>query len=132
MSWDIIFQPEHLAMYGNGLLTTLWLLLSSLAIGCVLALLGAIALTSGNWVLEKTVGAFTYFVRGTPLLIQVYLIYYGLAQLDWIQSRWDDVWPWTHFKEPFFCALLAFALNTAGYTAEMLAGAIRETNPGEV
>lgn len=38
----------------------------------------------------------------------------------------------THFKEPFFCALLAFALNTAGYTAEMLAGAIRETNPGEV
>ncbi len=132
MSWDIIFQPEHLAMYGNGLLTTLWLLLSSLAIGCVLALLGAIALTSGNWVLEKTVGAFTYFVRGTPLLIQIYLIYYGLAQLDWIQSRWDDVWPWTHFKEPFFCALLAFALNTAGYTAEMLAGAIRETNPGEV
>jgi arginine/ornithine transport system permease protein len=42
------------------------------------------------------------------------------------------VWPWTHFKEPFFCALLAFSLNTAGYTAEMLAGAIRETTPGEV
>ncbi len=41
-------------------------------------------------------------------------------------------WPWTHFKEPFFCALLAFALNTGGYTAEMLAGAIRETDPGEV
>ena len=54
------------------------------------------------------------------------------AQLVWIQARWDTVWPWTHFKEPFFCALLAFSLNTAGYTAEMLAGAIRETSAGEI
>ncbi|MBQ0132132.1 MAG: ABC transporter permease subunit [Comamonas sp.] len=132
MSWDIIFEPEHLAMYGNGLLTTLGLLLSCLVIGGVLAILGALALTSRVWLLRKVVGSMTYFIRGTPLLIQVYLIYYGLGQLEWIQARWDDVWPWTHFKEPFFCALLAFALNTAGYTAEMLAGAIRETNPGEV
>lgn len=132
MSWDIIFQADTLAMYGRGLIVTLSLLLSSLATGGILALLCALALTSGYTVLEKVIGAFTYFVRGTPLLIQVYLIYYGLGQLEWIQARWDEVWPWTHFKEPFFCALLAFALNTAGYTAEMLAGAIRETNPGEV
>lgn len=132
MSWDIIFQPEHLAMYGQGLLTTLWLLIACLAIGGVLAVLGALALTSRVWLLRKIVGGMTYFIRGTPLLIQVYLIYYGLGQLEWIQARWDDVWPWTHFKEPFFCALLAFSLNTAGYTVEMLAGAIRETNPGEV
>jgi arginine/ornithine transport system permease protein len=71
-------------------------------------------------------------IRGTPLLIQLYLIYYGLAQLEWIQARWDDVWPWTYFKDAFFCALLAFSLNTAGYTAEMLAGAMRETAPGEI
>lgn len=132
MSWDIIFLPEHLAMYGNGLLITLWLLLSCLVIGFVLAIGTALALTSGNVVLEKIAGGFTYFIRGTPLLIQVYLIYYGLGQLEWIQARWDEVWPWTYFKEPFFCALLAFALNNAGYTAEMLAGAIRETSPGEV
>lgn len=132
MSWDVIFLPEHLAMYGNGLLITLWLLLSCLVIGFVLAIGTALALTSGNVLLEKIAGGFTYFIRGTPLLIQVYLIYYGLGQLEWIQARWDEVWPWTYFKEPFFCALLAFALNNAGYTAEMLAGAIRETNPGEV
>jgi arginine/ornithine transport system permease protein len=65
-------------------------------------------------------------------LIQVYLIYYGLAQLEWIQARWDDIWPWTMFKDAFFCALLAFAMNNAGYTAEMLAGAIRETSAGEI
>ena len=132
MSWEIIFQPEHLAMYGQGLITTLWLLLSCLLIGFVLAILTALALTSRSWLLAKLAGSFTYFVRGTPLLIQVYLIYYGLGQLEWIQARWDEVWPWTYFKQPFFCALLAFALNNAGYTAEMLAGAIRETSPGEV
>ncbi|QXZ10761.1 ABC transporter permease [Comamonas sp. Y33R10-2] len=132
MSWDIIFQPEHLAMYGQGLFTTLWLLLSCLAIGFVLAIATALALTSRSWWLRKLAGSFTYFIRGTPLLIQVYLIYYGLGQLEWIQARWDEVWPWTYFKQPFFCALLAFALNNAGYTGEMLAGAIRETSPGEV
>ncbi|WP_293663187.1 ABC transporter permease subunit, partial [Rhodoferax sp. OV413] len=96
------------------------------------ALLCALALTSRWTALRWLVGSYTYVIRGTPLLIQVYLIYYGLGQLEWIQTRWDDVWPWTHFKEPFFCALLAFSLNTAAYTAEMLAGAIRETSAGEM
>ena len=132
MDWEVIYRPESLAMYGEGILTTLWLLSSSLAVGGVLALLFALALT-GPWKwLQRVVGAYTFVIRGTPLLIQVYMIYYGLGQLEWIQVRWDDVWPWTHFKDPAFCALLAFSLNTAGYTAEMLAGAIRETNAGEI
>ena len=132
MKWDIIFTPDTLALYGEGVLTTLGLLLSSLGIGAVLAVVFALALTSPWALLRTLVGAYTYVIRGTPLLIQLYLIYYGLAQLEWIQERWDTVWPWTHFKEPFFCALLAFSLNTAGYTAEMLAGAIRETAAGEI
>ncbi len=132
MKWDVIFQPSNLALYGEGILTTLALLFSSLAIGAVLALLFALALTGRSAQLRAVVGAYTYVVRGTPLLIQVYLIYYGLGQLEWIQARWDDTWPWTYFKEPFFCALLAFSLNTAGYSAEMLAGAIRETSAGEI
>ncbi|MGQ0710747.1 MAG: ABC transporter permease [Rhodoferax sp.] len=132
MNWTVIFEPQSLALYGEGILTTLGLLFSSLAVGAVMALVFALLLT-GPWAVARwLVGAYTYVIRGTPLLIQVYLIYYGLAQLEWIQTRWDSVWPWTHFKEPFFCALLAFALNTAGYTAEMLAGAIRETNAGEI
>ena len=132
MNWAVIFEAQNLALFGSGIVTTLGLLLASLAVGAVLALVFALALT-GPWAaLRWVVGAYTYFIRGTPLLIQVYLIYYGLGQLEWIQARWDSVWPWTHFKEPFFCALLAFSLNTAGYTAEMLAGAIRETNAGEI
>ena len=132
MDWEVILRPESLAMYGEGVLTTLWLLLSSVSIGAAMALLFALALTSRSPTLRHLVGAYTFAIRGTPLLIQVYLIYYGLGQLEWIQARWDDTWPWTHFKDPAFCALLAFSLNTAGYTAEMLAGAIRETSAGEI
>ncbi|MBS3997749.1 MAG: ABC transporter permease subunit [Hydrogenophaga sp.] len=132
MKWEVIFQPASLALYAEGVVTTLTLLLSSLGIGAVLALLFALALTSSIAPLRALVGAYTYVIRGTPLLIQLYLIYYGLGQLEWIQARWDTVWPWTHFKEPFFCALLAFSLNTAGYAAEMLAGSIRETAAGEI
>ena len=132
MNWSVIFEPATLALYGQGIVTTLWLLFSSLGIGAVLALIFALLLT-GPWApLRWLVGAYTYVIRGTPLLLQVYMIYYGLGQLEWIQERWNDVWPWTYFKQPFFCALLAFSLNTAGYTAEMLAGAIRETNAGEI
>lgn len=132
MKWHVIFEPQNLQLYITGIYTTLGLLFSSLAIGAVLALIFALALTSRWSVLRWVVGSYTYVIRGTPLLIQVYLIYYGLGQLEWIQARWDEVWPWTYFKEPFFCALLAFSLNTAGYTAEMLAGAIRETAAGEL
>ncbi|WP_210542592.1 ABC transporter permease [Rhodoferax sp. PAMC 29310] len=132
MQWAIIFEPQNLALYGTGILTTLSLLASSLVVGAVLALIFALMLTGPIKALQWLVSGYTFVIRGTPLLIQVYLIYYGLGQLEWIQARWDDVWPWTHFKEPFFCALLAFSLNTAAYTAEMLAGAIRETSAGEV
>ncbi|MCU0762053.1 MAG: ABC transporter permease subunit [Hydrogenophaga sp.] len=132
MKWSVIFEPATLAMYADGVVTTLTLLLSSLAVGGVMAVACALALTSRVAPLRWLVGTYTYVIRGTPLLIQVYMIYYGIAQLEWVQARWDDVWPWTHFKEPFFCALLAFSLNTAAYTAEMLAGAIRDTHAGEI
>ena len=132
MNWAVIFEPDTLVLYGEGLLITLQLTLYSLGLGAVLALACALALVSSNTWLRWPAQAFTYFMRGTPLLIQVYLIYYGVAQLEWVQARWDSVWPWTNFKEPFFCALLSFSLNTAAYTAETLAGSIRETSKGEV
>ncbi|MCX7814782.1 MAG: ABC transporter permease [Tepidimonas ignava] len=132
MNWSVIFEPAQLQLYAEGVLTTLKLLFASLAVGGVLAVGLALALNSRWRWLRAIVGSYTYVIRGTPLLIQVYLIYYGLAQLDWIQARWDEVWPWTWFKEAFFCALLAFALNTAGYTAEIIAGAMRQTPYGEI
>ncbi|MEN9843588.1 MAG: hypothetical protein RLZZ612_1417 [Pseudomonadota bacterium] len=132
MEFDVIFRPENLSQYWEGTINSLWLLLISLVVGGALSLPLAIARVSERAWLRGPVWLFTYVMRGTPLLIQVYLIYYGLAQMDFIQARWDDSLIWKWFKEPFFCAVLAFALNTCAYTVELLAGAIRDTAHGEV
>lgn len=132
MEFDVIFRPESLALYWEGTLNALLLLLASLVVGGALSLPLAVARVSDSTWVRGPVWLFTYVLRGTPLLIQVYLIYYGLGQLDWIQQRWDAQWPWTWFKEPFFCAALAFALNTCAYTVELVAGAIRDTAHGEI
>jgi arginine/ornithine transport system permease protein len=132
MEFEVIFRPENLRLYWDGLLNSLLLLVASLVVGGLLALPLAVARVSTHRFISGPVWLFTYVLRGTPLLIQVYLIYYGLGQMEFIQARWDDTWPWTWFKEPFFCAVLAFALNTCAYTVELLAGAIRDTGHGEV
>lgn len=132
MEFEVIFRPENLLLFWEGIVNSLALLGASLLAGGLLALPLAVARVSGRVWLRGPVWLFTYVLRGTPLLIQVYLIYYGLGQMEWIQARWDDAWPWMHFKEPFFCAALAFALNTCAYTVELLAGAIRDTAHGEI
>jgi arginine/ornithine transport system permease protein len=128
----IIFQPQNLALYWTGFLATMELLAISLLAGGLLTLPLTLMRVSRNRWVSTPVWLFTYVVRGTPLLIQVYFIYYGIAQLEWVQAMWDTVWPWTLFKDPFFCAVAAFSLNTCAYTVEMLAGAIKETPAGEI
>lgn len=132
MEFDVILQPENLALFWTGTLNSLALLLVSLVLGGLFSLPLAVARTSRHLWLRKPVWLFTYVLRGTPLLIQVYLIYYGLGQMEFIQARWDDSWLWRGFKEPFFCAALAFSLNTCAYTTELLAGSMRHVPPGEI
>ena len=128
----LIFEPQNLHLYWVGFLATMELLAVSLLAGGLLTLpLTLMRVSSNRWV-SGPVWLFTYVIRGTPLLIQVYFIYYGIAQLEWVQALWDTTWPLTWFKEPFFCAVLAFTLNTSAYTIEMLAGGIRETPAGEI
>jgi arginine/ornithine transport system permease protein len=132
VEFEVIFRPENLRLFWEGIVNSLALLGSSLLAGGLLSLPLAVARVSERLWLRGPVWLFTYVLRGTPLLIQVYLIYYGLGQMEWIQTRWDDAWPWMYFKEPFFCLALAFALNTCAYTVELLAGAIRDTAHGEI
>jgi arginine/ornithine transport system permease protein len=128
----IIFEPQNLHLYWVGFWATMELLAVSLVAGGLLTLpLTLMRVSSNRWI-SGPVWLFTYVIRGTPLLIQVYFIYYGIAQLEWVQALWNDTWPLTWFKEPFFCAVLAFTLNTSAYTIEMLAGAIKETPVGEI
>ena len=131
MDFGIIFQPENLALYWDGLVNSMVLLAASLVVGGVLAVPLAVARVSGNRFIRGPVWAFTYVMRGTPLLAQTYLIYYGLGELlpgTWIQQSF--LWP--YLREGFWYAIFAFSLNTAGYTGEILRGAMAAVPKGEI
>lgn len=109
----------------QGVPITLGLAAIALAGGfCLALLLNGIRYSS--FVGAQFVGLYVYFFRGSPLLIQLFLIYYGLAQFEAVRQSF--LWP--VLKDPFFCAALAMALNDAAYTAEILRGAINSLNPG--
>ena len=113
----------------TGLAMTLWLLALSCAGGFLLAVPLAMARASRRPWLRGPVWLFTYFFRGTPLFVQLLIIYSGLASLDAV--RGSALW-WPFFREGINCVLLAFILNTCAYTTEILAGAIRATPFGEI
>jgi arginine/ornithine transport system permease protein len=126
MDFSIIF--DNLPLLFKGLSLTLQLLLISLIIGFVLAIPLAIAAASKTSGLRIPVKIFIYIFRGTPLLIQIFIIYYGLAQFEWLRESAL----WSIFKEAYWCAIIAFSLNTAAYTAEIFRGAILQTPKGEL
>ena len=126
MDYEAIIS--NLPLYFDGLITTVQLVAVSLIIGMALAIpLGLIA-SRDNFFASVLPKAFIYFFRGTPLIVQMYMIYYGAGQFEPLRESF--LWP--IFKEAWACALIAFSLNTAAYTAEILRGAIIATPYGEV
>jgi len=125
MNLDVI--AESLPVYLNGAWTTVQLLLISLLLGLVLALPLAVLRSLGGWP-SRLVWAYTYVFRGTPMLVQLFLIYYGLAQFDAVRE--SIAWPW--LSSAWFCACLSFVLNTAAYTTEIITGSIRALPAGEI
>ncbi|MGM0571822.1 ABC transporter permease [Marinobacter sp.] len=123
-----VFTAMTLLEYWDGLVQTVQLVFLSLVIGLLVAVPLAILRTNRRWWVSGPVWVYTYLFRGTPLLIQLYIIYYGLAQIPGIQQTF---W-WGIFREPFYPALLAFTLNTAAYTTEIFRGAIAATPQGEI
>jgi arginine/ornithine transport system permease protein len=119
---------ESLPLYAQGAWTSVQLMVLSVVCGGVVALPLALARVSPKTWLWAPVAAFTWIFRGTPLLVQLFLIYYGAAQFDWVRN--GVAWPW--LSSAWFCAVLAFALNTCAYTIEILAGALRTTARGEI
>ncbi|MDE1463880.1 ABC transporter permease [Spartinivicinus poritis] len=126
MDFDII--KDNYPQLLEGLLLTVELVSLSLLIGFILAVPMALMRNGKNVFLRWFAWGFIYFFRGTPLLVQLYLIYYGIGQAEWVR----DTILWGFFKEAYLCALLAFTLNTAAYTAEILRGAINTTDRGEI
>ena len=123
---DVI--ASSLPMYVVGTWVTLKLLFVALIAGLAVAIPLAVLRASSNPWASRPVWLFTYVFRGTPLLVQLFLIYYGLAQFSWMRE--SIVWPL--FSSAWFCAMLAFAINTCAYTTEIIAGAISATYHGEV
>lgn len=131
MEWlatNEVFTGRTLMEYWEGLVTTVHLVFLSLVIGLLVAVPLAILRTNRHWWVYGPVWCYTYLFRGTPLLVQLYIIYYGIAQVPGIQQTF---W-WEIFREPFYPALLAFTLNTAAYTTEIFRGAIVATPQGEI
>jgi polar amino acid transport system permease protein len=112
----------------EGLLTTVELVVFSVAIGFAIAVPVALARLSRNWLLRGISFGYVYFFRGTPLLAQVFLVYYGSGQF---RSFFTAIGLWWFFREAFYCVLLTFILNTAAYQAEIMRGAIRALPRGQ-
>ncbi|WP_284179271.1 ABC transporter permease [Rhabdaerophilum sp. SD176] len=126
IDWALI--AESWPLYLNGLKISLILMAISVSASFLLSVPLAIARVSRNPWLSKPVFLYTYVIRGTPLLVQLYMIYFGLAQFEWLRESMA----WPLFRNAWFCAWLAFALNSTAYTTEILAGALRQTPSGEL
>jgi arginine/ornithine transport system permease protein len=126
VQWQIII--DSLPLYAAGIRTTLILLAISLASSFVLSVPLAVARISPKLWLSKPVWLFTYVMRGTPLLVQLFIIYHGLSQFEALRESAA----WVLFKNAWFCAWLAFTLNSAAYTTEIFAGALKATAIGEI
>lgn len=125
---DFVLVAEHWQLFAMGVWYTLNLVVLSLVIGAVLSIPLAIARAYRRPIFNEIIWAYVYLFRGTPLLVQLYLIYYGLGQFELIRE--SVLWPF--LREAWWCTLLSFVLNTTAYTTEILRGAIEATPFGEV
>ena len=110
----------------NAAVVTLKLLSVSLIIGLFIGLLFAILRLNKNIFINKFAYGYSYVFRGTPLLVQIFIIYFGLGQIESLRSSFL----WVILKEPYWCAIIAFALNTGAYTSEILRSAFQTIKPG--
>lgn len=120
----LAFMPALL----SGAWVTVQLVVWSLGLGFVLALGVALARMSTNKLLSGAVGLYVFLFRSTPLLVQIFLIYYGLGQFAGVRASF--LWP--ILKEPYWCSIIALTLNTAAYTGEIMRGGIQAVPFGQI
>lgn len=111
----------------QGVSITLQITAAGLLLGLVIALLLTWILEQNTPVLAQLTEGYLLLFTGTPLLVQIFLVYYGPAQFDWIK----DSWMWTYLREPMFCAILALGMNAGAYTCRLFKGALEAVPKGE-
>jgi His/Glu/Gln/Arg/opine family amino acid ABC transporter permease subunit len=119
---------EHWPRYLSGTWLTIQLVVISAILGLLLAVPVALARLSSNPLIHGTATAYSLFFRGTPLLVQIFLVYFGLGQFGFVRASF--LWPF--LREAYVCALITFVLNTAAYSAEVVRGGILAVPRGEV
>ena len=112
----------------NATVITLKLLSLSLFFGLFIGLLFAVMRLNKNYVINKIAYGYSYVFRGTPLLVQIFIIYFGFGQIEFIRESIL----WVILKEPYWCAIIAFALNTGAYTSEILRSAFQTISRGYI
>lgn len=127
-AWRPDLFARYAPLYLSGLLTTLQLVVVSVLCGAILSVPLALGRVSRNPVFSGLAYAYVYFFRGTPLLAQTFLIYYGLGQF---RPQLEAVGLWWFFREAWYCGVFAFTLNTAAYQAEILRGAVDSVGRGQ-
>jgi arginine/ornithine transport system permease protein len=115
-------------LFAEGVWITLQLTVIALAVGFCIALPAGLARARRVPWASPLINAYVYLFRGTPLLVQTFIIYYGLAQFAWVR----DSWAWFFLREPWWCAVIAFSLNSGAYATEILRGAIETTPAGQL
>ena len=110
----------------NATIVTLKLLSVSLIIGLFIGLFFAVLRLNRNIYINKFAYGYSYIFRGTPLLVQIFIIYFGLGQIEYLRTTFL----WVVLKEPYWCAIIAFSLNTGAYTSEILRSAFQTIKPG--
>jgi octopine/nopaline transport system permease protein len=125
---DLAFTAEALGKLLAGVPLTLQLALLATALGAELALALAAMRISGIAALDAAARLYVFAFRGSPLLVQIFLIYYGLGQLRAV--RLSVLWPF--LRQPYWCAVLALTLNTAAYASEIIRGGLLSVPRGEV
>ena len=123
---SLIYKNFFLVL--SGLDNTILLLLISLPLGFILALLFALGRVSKITLLSRTIASYIFVIRGTPLLVQIYLIYFGLGSVKLIRESFL----WYALKEPFWCGVIALTINTVAYGAEIFRGGIQSIEKSQV
>ena len=126
---DLAFIAEIVPRLLTGLPLTLQLAGTSIALGAVIALLLALAQQLKKPLIDWPIRSYVAIFRGTPLLVQIFLIYYGLGQF---RPFLQQIGLWDLFREPYWCAILALTLNTAAYGSEILRGALQNVPRGPI
>lgn len=125
---DFGLMIESVPRILGGAVLTLELVVISLAIGFCTALGMALMRLSSSRLLSGLAYGYVFVIRGTPLLVQIYLIYFGISQFEVVRSSF--LWPW--LREPFWCAVLALTVNTTAYGSEIIRGGIQSVPWGQI